>query len=84
MGIRMTHVCLSYVTRNSKKHKLLFLLLLLLHLLITFLLPSLTFVLTPYALSPQLSDSEIQDYHDTYRPRITEMHAFNMVSPPYI
>ncbi|XP_026183191.1 putative methyltransferase-like protein 25 isoform X2 [Mastacembelus armatus] len=27
----------------------------------------------------KLSDSEIQDYYDTYRPRIDEMHAFNML-----
>ncbi|XP_070785256.1 probable methyltransferase-like protein 25 [Enoplosus armatus] len=27
----------------------------------------------------KLSDSDIQDYHDTYRPRMGEMHAFNML-----
>uniref|UniRef100_UPI0037E7920E probable methyltransferase-like protein 25 n=1 Tax=Semicossyphus pulcher TaxID=241346 RepID=UPI0037E7920E len=27
----------------------------------------------------KLSDSDIQDYHDTYRPRMDEMHAFNML-----
>ncbi|KAK2859005.1 hypothetical protein Q5P01_003625 [Channa striata] len=27
----------------------------------------------------KLSDSDIQDYHDTYRPRMAEMHAFNML-----
>ncbi|XP_073336507.1 probable methyltransferase-like protein 25 [Pagrus major] len=27
----------------------------------------------------QLSDSDIQDYHDTYRLRMDEMHAFNML-----
>lgn len=31
-------------------------------------------------LSRQLSDGDIQDYHDAYRPRMGEMHAFNMVS----
>lgn len=28
----------------------------------------------------KLSDSDIQAYHDTHRPRMNEMHAFNMVS----
>ncbi|KAI3366387.1 hypothetical protein L3Q82_000545 [Scortum barcoo] len=28
---------------------------------------------------PRLSDSDIQDYHDAYRPRMDEMHAFNML-----
>ncbi|KAK2883045.1 methyltransferase-like protein 25 isoform X2 [Channa argus] len=27
----------------------------------------------------KLSDSDIQDYQDTYRPRMAEMHAFNML-----
>ncbi|XP_029317584.1 putative methyltransferase-like protein 25 [Cottoperca gobio] len=27
----------------------------------------------------KLSDSDLQDYHDTYRPRMGEMHAFNML-----
>ncbi|XP_054480648.1 methyltransferase-like protein 25 isoform X2 [Anoplopoma fimbria] len=27
----------------------------------------------------KLSDGDIQDYHDTYRPRMDEMHAFNML-----
>ncbi|KAF7670038.1 hypothetical protein LDENG_00074260 [Lucifuga dentata] len=27
----------------------------------------------------KLSDRAVQDYHDTYRPRISEMHAFNML-----
>ncbi|XP_044041492.1 methyltransferase-like protein 25 isoform X1 [Siniperca chuatsi] len=27
----------------------------------------------------KLSDSDIQDYHDTYRPRMGEIHAFNML-----
>uniref|UniRef100_A0A8C7ZJN5 Methyltransferase like 25 n=1 Tax=Oryzias sinensis TaxID=183150 RepID=A0A8C7ZJN5_9TELE len=27
----------------------------------------------------KLSDSDIQDYHDKYRPRMAEMHAFNML-----
>ncbi|XP_038594442.1 methyltransferase-like protein 25 [Micropterus salmoides] len=27
----------------------------------------------------QLLDSDIQGYHDTYRPRMDEMHAFNML-----
>ncbi|KAM6961757.1 putative methyltransferase-like protein 25 [Tautogolabrus adspersus] len=27
----------------------------------------------------KLSDSDIQEYHDTYRPRMDEMHAFNML-----
>ncbi|XP_060886334.1 methyltransferase-like protein 25 isoform X2 [Labrus mixtus] len=27
----------------------------------------------------KLSDSNIQEYHDTYRPRMDEMHAFNML-----
>ncbi|XP_042366871.1 methyltransferase-like protein 25 isoform X2 [Plectropomus leopardus] len=27
----------------------------------------------------KLSDSDIQDYHDTYRPRMDEMHAFNLL-----
>ncbi|XP_068442679.1 probable methyltransferase-like protein 25 isoform X2 [Clinocottus analis] len=27
----------------------------------------------------KLSDADIQDYHDTYRPRMGEMHAFNML-----
>ncbi|XP_041833890.1 methyltransferase-like protein 25 isoform X2 [Melanotaenia boesemani] len=27
----------------------------------------------------KLSDSDIQDYHDTYRARMDEMHAFNML-----
>ncbi|XP_070848223.1 probable methyltransferase-like protein 25 [Chaetodon trifascialis] len=27
----------------------------------------------------KLSDSDIQDYHDTYRLRVAEMHAFNML-----
>ncbi|XP_037617234.1 methyltransferase-like protein 25 [Sebastes umbrosus] len=27
----------------------------------------------------KLSDSDIQDYHDTYTPRMDEMHAFNML-----
>nr|XP_046234964.1 methyltransferase-like protein 25 isoform X2 [Scatophagus argus] len=27
----------------------------------------------------KLSDSKIQDYHDTYWPRMDEMHAFNML-----
>lgn len=27
----------------------------------------------------KLSDSDIQAYHDTYRPRMNEMHAFNML-----
>uniref|UniRef100_A0AAQ6IRL8 Methyltransferase domain-containing protein n=1 Tax=Anabas testudineus TaxID=64144 RepID=A0AAQ6IRL8_ANATE len=27
----------------------------------------------------KLSDSDIQDYHDTYTPRMAEMHAFNML-----
>ncbi|XP_030006194.1 putative methyltransferase-like protein 25 isoform X2 [Sphaeramia orbicularis] len=27
----------------------------------------------------KLSDSAIQDYYDTYRPRMSEMHAFNML-----
>ncbi|KAM9334802.1 putative methyltransferase-like protein 25 [Symphorus nematophorus] len=27
----------------------------------------------------KLSDRDIQDYHDTYRPRMDEMHAFNML-----
>lgn len=40
----------------------------------------------PLALSPsfpldQLSDGVIQGYHDTYRPRMVEMEAFNMVGP---
>ncbi|KAM6896532.1 putative methyltransferase-like protein 25 isoform 3-T3 [Lycodopsis pacificus] len=26
----------------------------------------------------KLSDDDVQDYHDTYRPRMGEMHAFNM------
>ena len=37
--------------------------------------------MTVSSLSPQLSDSDIQDYYDTYRLRMDEMHAFNMVSP---
>ncbi|XP_035533855.1 methyltransferase-like protein 25 [Morone saxatilis] len=27
----------------------------------------------------KLSDADIQDYHDAYRPRMGEMHAFNML-----
>ncbi|KAM7367147.1 hypothetical protein PAMP_015071 [Pampus punctatissimus] len=27
----------------------------------------------------KLSDCDIQDYHDTYRPRMAEMHAFNLL-----
>ncbi|KAM7378281.1 hypothetical protein PAMA_013264 [Pampus argenteus] len=27
----------------------------------------------------KLSDGDIQDYHDTYRPRMAEMHAFNLL-----
>ncbi|XP_062299748.1 methyltransferase-like protein 25 [Scomber scombrus] len=27
----------------------------------------------------KLSDCDIQDYHDTHRPRMTEMHAFNLL-----
>ncbi|XP_075967473.1 putative methyltransferase-like protein 25 [Anarhichas minor] len=27
----------------------------------------------------KLSDGDVQDYHDTYRPRMGEMHAFNML-----
>lgn len=38
----------------------------------------------PLSLFHQLSDTDIQDYHDTYRPRMGEMHAFNMVSPSFI
>ncbi|XP_056280302.1 methyltransferase-like protein 25 isoform X2 [Pseudoliparis swirei] len=30
----------------------------------------------------KLSDGDIQDYHDAYRPRMGEMHAFNLVGPP--
>ncbi|KAI9533583.1 Methyltransferase-like protein 25 [Dissostichus eleginoides] len=27
----------------------------------------------------KLSDKDIQDYHDTYKPRMGEMHAFNLL-----
>ncbi|KAI4803258.1 hypothetical protein KUCAC02_006809 [Chaenocephalus aceratus] len=27
----------------------------------------------------KLSDGDIQDYHDTYKPRMGEMHAFNLL-----
>lgn len=37
--------------------------------------PSKTF----YSLCSQLSDGDIQGYHDAYAPRKDEMHAFNMV-----
>lgn len=37
--------------------------------------------MTVSSLPPQLPDSDIQDYHDTYRLRMDEMHAFNMVGP---
>lgn len=31
------------------------------------------------SLLPQLSDADIQGYHDAYELRMDEMHAFNMV-----
>lgn len=38
--------------------------------------------ITFYSDSPQLSDGDIQGYHDAYAPRMDEMHAFNMVGRP--
>ncbi|CAG01909.1 unnamed protein product, partial [Tetraodon nigroviridis] len=32
-----------------------------------------------YSVSSQLSDDDIQGYHDAYAPRMDEMHAFNML-----
>lgn len=37
---------------------------------------------TFYSLYSQLSDGDIQGYHDAYAPRMDEMHAFNMVGRP--
>lgn len=97
MGIQMTYFCLCNVTHNSKRQKPFFFLLRLLPQL--FLTSSIShFYIFPCiciqslhivlymagTLSPQLSDSDIQSYHDTYRPRMGEMHAFNLVSIQYI
>lgn len=37
---------------------------------------------TFHSLFSQLSDGNIQGYHDAYKPRMDEMHAFNMVGRP--
>lgn len=74
------------VLRHSQLQKTL--LLLLVQLLSSFHLSLLSpLFICPHShasLSHQLSDSDIQDYHDTYTPRMDEMHAFNMVSPPFV
>lgn len=46
-------------------------------------LPRLPLKFTPLSCCisvPQLSDSDVQEFHDRFRPRMNEMLAFNMVS----
>ena len=47
-------------------------------LLYSLLLPCIHIIIS---LVPQLTDEVIQGYHDTHRPRMGEMNAFNMVRP---
>ena len=87
----MTYCCLCYVSLNSLKHMNRFHIFLK-RFMLTFSLilldaypmfSSLDSHTQHHALPFQLSDCDIQDYHDTYRVRMDEMHAFNMVSPVF-